>query len=149
MLFIQNTSMFLIGLNSPAVIFHSQLVLALEDVGNIMPSIQLVIAQHKNETLFPVSRTENLTILVWVSSTKQQKYSWLSEDVMVNDLRKLSGKNMCSYKTVLRNRPMFGGKFRTKSRVLKTSKYFEWIIKQYYWIQLLLIIIFAFLLFIS
>ena len=64
MLFIQNTSMFLIGLNSLAVIFHSQLVLALEDVGNIMPSIQLVIAQHKNETLFPVSRTENLTILV-------------------------------------------------------------------------------------
>ena len=125
MLFIQNTSMFLFGLNSPAVIFHSQLVLALEDVGNIMPSIQLVIAQHKNETLFPVSRTENLTILVWVSSTKQQKYSWLSEDVMVNDLRKLSGKNMCSYKTVLRNRPMFGGTFTTiKVKGVKNFKIF-------------------------
>ena len=55
--------MFLIGLNSPAVIFHSQLVLALEDVGSIMPSIQLVIAQHKIKTSFPVSGTENLTIL--------------------------------------------------------------------------------------
>ena len=29
--------MFLIGSNSPAVIFHSQPVLTLEDVGNIMP----------------------------------------------------------------------------------------------------------------
>ena len=38
---------------------------------------------------------------------------------------------------------MFGRKFMTEARVLKTSKYFEWIIKQYYWIQLLLIITLA------
>ena len=55
--------MILIGSNSLALIFHSQPVLTLKDVSNTMPSIQEVIAQHKIETLFPISDTENLTVL--------------------------------------------------------------------------------------